>query len=100
VELQRGIKHFLGVASLAFGVVGIVKPDVPARLTGAGVGEARGLGFRDVAIGAAIYASPRVGFAQRAVVDLGDAWVFAKRKPPVVALALGSAALAAVAATR
>jgi len=100
VDLRTGVKHYLGIASLAFGVAGIVKPELPARLTGAEVDEARGLGFRDLAIGAAIYASPRVGLAQRALVDLGDAVVFAKRKPAVVAVALGSAALAAIALTR
>jgi hypothetical protein len=85
---------------LAAGVAGILKPELPARLTGAELEEARGLGFRDLAVGLAIYADPRVGLAQRALVDLGDAIVFAGRKPPVAVVALGSAALAAYAFTR
>jgi hypothetical protein len=94
MDAHEAIRHYLGIASLAAGLVGIVKPELPARLTGAEVDEARGLGFRDLAIGAAIYASPRVGLAQRALVDLGDAITFAKRKPAVAVVALGSAALA------
>jgi hypothetical protein len=69
-------------------------------LTGAEIDEARGLGFRDLAIGAAICAAPRVGLAQRALVDVGDAFAFAKRKPAVAVVALGSAAFAAYALTR
>ena len=94
------IKHLMGGGSLALGAAGVVRPATLARMTGTSVEEARGLGFRDLAIGAVIYSSPRLGLAQRALVDLGDAWVFAKRKPPIAVLGLGSAALAAFAATR
>jgi len=94
------IKHVMGAGSLAVGAAGIVKPATLARMTGATAEEARGLGFRDLAIGAVIYSSPRLGLAQRALVDLGDAWVFAKRKPAIAALGVGSAAVAAFAATR
>jgi multisubunit Na+/H+ antiporter MnhG subunit len=94
------IKHFLGAASLGLGLLGVAKPDLFVRLTGAEKNEARGLGFRDLLVGVGIYAAPRVGLAQRALADLGDAIVFARRKPVVVPIALASAALAAYAATR
>jgi phosphotransferase system glucose/maltose/N-acetylglucosamine-specific IIC component len=100
VNVRDTARRYLGAASLAAGLVGILEPELPARLTGAEIDEARGLGFRDLAIGLAIYASPRVGLAHRALVDLGDALTFAKRRPPVAAVALGSAALAVYAATR
>jgi multisubunit Na+/H+ antiporter MnhG subunit len=94
------VKHFMGAGSLGFGVLGVAKPDLFARLTGASEDEARGLGFRDLAIGVGIYASPRVGLAQRAIADLGDAVGFARRKPVVSVVALASAALAAFALRR
>jgi hypothetical protein len=100
VETQHALKHFIAAGSLALGAVGIVKPRVPAEWTGAAEPEARGLGFRDLAVGIAVYANPRLGLAQRAIVDVGDAIVFARRKPAVVAVALGSAALAVYARTR
>ena len=90
----------MGAASLGLGVAGIVKPDLFVRLTGAEHHEARGLGFRDLIVGVGIYTAPRVGLAQRALADLGDSIVFARRKPVVVPLALASAALAAYAAAR
>jgi hypothetical protein len=94
------IKHFMGAASLGFGVLGLAKPDLFVRLTGAERNEARGLGFRDLVVGLGIYAAPKVGLAQRALADVGDAVVFARRKPQVVPIALLSAALAAYAAAR
>jgi hypothetical protein len=94
------IKHLMGAASLGLGVLGLAKPEVFARLTGAAVDEARGLGFRDLVVGLGIYAAPKVGLAQRALADVGDAIVFARRKPAVVPIALVSAALAAVGALR
>jgi hypothetical protein len=94
------IRHALGVASLGFGVLGLARPDLFVRLTGAEIDEARGLGFRDLVVGLGIYAAPRVGLAQRALADIGDAVVFARRKPKVVPVALMSAALAAYAAAR
>jgi hypothetical protein len=99
MDSPTAVRHFMGAASLGLGLAGVVKPDLLARLTGAEKDEARGLGFRDLAIGLAIYATPRLGLAQRALVDLGDAWVFARRKPAVIPVALGSAALAVYAAT-
>jgi multisubunit Na+/H+ antiporter MnhG subunit len=93
------VKHLIGAASLVLGVVGVARPDLLARLTGAAEDEARGLGFRDLAIGVAVYVAPRVGLAQRAIVDVGDAVTFARRRPAVVPVALASAALAAYAAT-
>ena len=100
MDTPDAVKHGLGIASLGVGAVGIVKPEFPARLTGAAIAEARGLGFRDLAVGITIYAHPRVGLAQRAIVDIGDAVTFAKRKPAVAAVAVGSAALAVYALTR
>ena len=94
------IKHGMGIASLGFGVLGLLKPDLFMRLTGAERNEARGLGFRDLVVGLGIYAAPRVGLAQRALADVGDAIVFARRKPKVVPIALVSAAVAAYAAAR
>jgi hypothetical protein len=90
----------MGAASLGFGVLGLANPDLFVRLTGAERDEARGLGFRDLVVGLGIYAAPRVGLAQRALADVGDAIVFAQRKPKVVPVALVSAALAAYAAAR
>jgi hypothetical protein len=90
----------MGVSSFALGVAGIVKPDLFVRLTGAGRDEARGLAFRDLVVGMGIYAAPKVGLAQRAIADVGDSIVFARRKPVVVPIALASAALAAYAAAR
>jgi hypothetical protein len=94
------IKHVMGAASLGFGVLGLLKPNLLVRLTGAERNEARALGFRDLVVGVGIYAAPRVGLAQRALADTGDAIVFARRKPIVVPLALASAALAAYGAAR
>ena len=90
----------MGAASLGLGVLGIVRPEIFVRLTGAERDETRGLGFRDLLVGIGIYAAPRVGLTQRALADLGDAIVFARRKPVVVPVALVSAALAAYAAAR
>jgi hypothetical protein len=94
------IRHAIGIASLGLGVLGLARPDLFVRLTGAERDEARGLGFRDLLVGFGIYAAPRVGLAQRALADVGDAIVFARRKPMVVPVALASAALAAYAAAR
>ena len=94
------INQLMGAASLGFGVLGLANPDLFVRLTGAERDEARGLGFRDLVVGLGIYAAPRVGLAQRALADVGDAIVFAKRKPKVVPVALVSAALAAYGAAR
>ena len=94
------IRHVMGGGSLALGIAGIVKPELFVRLTGAERNEARGLGFRDILIGIGIYAAPRVGLVQRAVADVGDSIVFARRKPIVVPIALASAAIAAYAARR
>jgi hypothetical protein len=94
------IKHAMGAASLGLGVLGLVRPDLFVWLTNAERNEARALGFRDLVVGLGIYAAPRVGLAQRAVADVGDAIVFARRKPVVVPVALASAALAAYAAAR
>jgi len=90
----------MGAASLGLGVLGLVKPDLFVWLTGAERNQARALGIRDLVVGLGIYAAPRVGLAQRAVADVGDAIVFARRKPVVVPVALASAALAAYAAAR
>jgi hypothetical protein len=94
------IKQLMGAASLGLGVLGVLKPQVFVRLTGAKRGEARALAFRDLVVGVGIYAAPRVGLAQRALADVGDAVVFARRKPLVVPIALASAALATYAARR
>jgi hypothetical protein len=94
------IKHVMGAASIGLGVVGVTRPELFMRLTGAERDEARGLGFRDLVVGVGIYAAPRVGLAQRALADVGDAIVCARRKPLVVPVALASAAIAAYAAAR
>jgi hypothetical protein len=98
--MHRAIRQVMGAASLGFGVLGLARPDLFVRLTGAERDEARGLGFRDLVVGLGIYAAPRVGLMQRALADVGDAIVFARRKPVVVPVALASAALAAYAAAR
>lgn len=90
----------MGIASLGLGLLGVAKPELFMRLTGAERNEARALGFRDLVVGLGIYAAPRVGLAQRALADVGDAIVLARRKPAVVPVALVSAALAAYAASR
>lgn len=94
------VKHLMGAASLGLGVLGVAKPEVFVRLTGASKDEARGLGFRDLVVGVGIYASPRVGLAQRAIADFGDAVGFARRKPVVSVVALASAAAAVFALRR
>jgi len=93
--MRNGIKHSMAIASFAFGISGLIKPSFLGRLTGASDDEARGLGFRDIAVGVGIYASPSVGLAQRALADVGDAANFARRKPAVVPVALLSAVIAA-----
>jgi hypothetical protein len=98
--MAKLIKHWMGIASLGLGVLGLAKPEVFMRLTKAGRNEARALAVRDLVIGIAIYAAPRDGLAQRAVADVGDAINFAKRTPAVVPVSLVSAALAAYAAAR
>jgi hypothetical protein len=96
----RSLTNALGAASLALGAAGIVAPRLLARATGTSTLEARELGFRDVAIGVAIYASPRIGLAQRAFADFGDAVAFARRKPWISTVALCGAAVAAYALAR
>ena len=88
----------MGIGSLALGVAGIVRPQLFHRLCDASEDEARELGVRDLCVGIAIYASPRVGLAQRAISDLGDAVVFGRRKPVVGVVAVASALVAAAAA--
>ena len=95
----RALQHIVGAGSLAVGAAGIVQPRL-AAWTGVEPPEARGLGFRDIAIGVAVYAHPRIGLLQRAIVDVGDAFVFARRNALVSGLAVGSAALALYARTR
>jgi len=99
VETARALQHAIGGGSLALAAVGILKPRL-AAWTGVEPPEARGLGFRDLVIGAAVYADPRIGYLQRAIVDVGDALVFARRNGVVSALGVGSAALAVYARTR
>jgi hypothetical protein len=96
----KALTNALGAASIGLGAAGIVAPRLLARLTGTSTLEARELGFRDVAIGAAIYASPRIGLAQRAFADFGDAVAFARRKPWISAVALGGVAVAGYALAR
>jgi hypothetical protein len=93
------VQHGMGIGSLVLGVVGVARPSLLGRLTGATEDEARELGFRDLCVGLAIYASPRVGLAQRALADLGDAVVFRRRKPVVALVAVFSALAAAAAAS-
>jgi multisubunit Na+/H+ antiporter MnhG subunit len=94
------IKQFMGIASFGFGILGLARPDLFMRMTGAEKHEARGLAMRDIVVGVGIYAAPKVGLAQRAVADVGDSFLFARRKPIVVPVALVSAALAAYASAR
>jgi len=95
---MRFVKHLMGSASIGLGLAGIVAPSMIGRLTAATDDEARELGVRDLCVGMAIYASPRVGLAQRALADLGDAVVFGRRKPIVGVIAVASALVAAAAA--
>ena len=64
--MHSAVKHAMGLGSLALGVAGIVRPSLFGRLCEATEDEARELGVRDLCVGLAIYASPRVGLAQRA----------------------------------
>jgi hypothetical protein len=96
--VNRAVKHAMGLGSLALGVAGIVRPQLFRRLCDATEDEARELGVRDLCVGVAIYASPRVGLAQRALSDLGDAVVFGRRKRIVGVVAVLSALVAAAAA--
>lgn len=96
--MRTFVKHALGGASLALGVAGIVRPQLFRRLCDASEDEARELGVRDLCVGIAIYASPRLGLTQRALSDLGDAVVFGRRKPVVGVIAVASALVAAAAA--
>jgi hypothetical protein len=98
VDTRRAIARLMGGASLGLGLVGAVKPSLPARLTGASEDEARELGFRDLVVGIGICLNPRLGLVQRAIADLGDAVVFARRKRAVSVIAVVSAAIAALAA--
>jgi hypothetical protein len=98
VRVRGIVKHVMGLGSLALGVAGIVRPSLFQRLCNATEDEARELGVRDLCVGVAIYASPRVGLAQRALADVGDAVVFGRRKRVVRVVAVLSALVAAVAA--
>jgi hypothetical protein len=99
VNGERALRHVIGAGSLVLGAVGVLKPRLMAW-TGVEELEARGLGFRDLAVGFAVYADPRVGFVQRAIVDAGDAVLFARRNALVSMLAVGSAGVALYARTR
>lgn len=96
---QRALQHVVGGGSLLVGAAGIIAPRL-FEWTGVDEPEARGLAVRDLVVGVAVYADPRVGFLQRAIVDAGDAFVFARRNAVVSGLAVGSAALALYARTR
>ena len=96
--MRSAVRHGMALGSLALGVAGIVRPALFHRLCDASEDEARELGVRDLCVGLAIYASPRLGLAQRALADLGDAVVFGRRKPFVGVIAGASAVVAAAAA--
>jgi hypothetical protein len=96
--VRIAVKHLMGLGSIGLGLVGVVRPSVIGRLTDASEDEARELAFRDLVVGLGIYANPRIGLAQRALADLGDAVVFRRRKPVVAAIAVVSAVTAAAAA--
>jgi hypothetical protein len=96
--MPNAVKHFMGIGSFAFAISGLVRPSFLAGLTNTTEDEARELAFRDLVVGVGIYASPRVGLAQRALADLGDAIVFGRRKPAVAVVAIVSALVAGTAA--
>lgn len=102
VFTQNRLAKLLGVGTLAFGVLGLVRPGVLGRMVASDEETAREIGFRDLGNGALLLASPdpRPAIAQRMLFDVSDALMFGRRKPGVAAAALGFAALSAFALTR
>ena len=88
----------IAAGSLAFGVLGAVKPRAMAWLLGSSDEIGRQIGFRDLG-NALVFAAgaTRAGLAQRLLFDLCDTLQFGRRKPHVGAVALGAAALDAYA---
>jgi hypothetical protein len=91
----------LGAGSLAFGVLGLVRPARLARMMAIGEDAARIVGFRDTGSALALFASAdkRLAVVQRMLFDAGDAALLARRRPgaAVAALAFGCLGAAALA---
>jgi hypothetical protein len=98
---QKSLTRVLGLGTLAFGVLGVVRPASLARMMDAEEEHARAIGYRDLGSGLALLwsADPRPPIVQRMLYDVGDALYLASRKPAAAAAAaaLGFAALCAVA---
>lgn len=96
---QKSLTRVLGVGTLAFGLLGIARPAVLARLMDAEEEHARAVGYRDLGSGLALLWSSdrRAAIAQRMLYDVSDALYLSSRKPAAAAAALGFAALCAVA---
>jgi hypothetical protein len=96
---QRGLTRILGTGALAFGVLGVVRPAVLARMMDASEDHARAIGVRDLGNALVLFASrdPRPAIVQRMLYDVGDAFQLAPRKPAAAAAAIGFAALGALA---
>lgn len=99
---RRRLANFLGAGTLAFGMLGLVRPGSLARMVDSSEETAREIGVRDTANGLLLLAlgDPRPAIAQRAFYDVSDAVLFGRRKPVVAVAALGFAALSLFALTR
>jgi hypothetical protein len=99
---QRRLANVLGAGALAFGVLGLARPQALARMAATDEETARELGFRDLGNGGLLLASsdPRLAIVQRMLFDASDALLFGRRKPSVAVAALAFAALGAFALTR
>lgn len=91
----------LGLGSLGFAAWGLVAPGSVASAVNISPGAARAIGWRDLALGAALLARPGPApLVARAAADVADAALFARRRPVVAVVAVASAATASLAAAR
>jgi hypothetical protein len=92
---RRSWSYGLGAGTLAFAAWAFARTEQLADLIGADIATARAMAVRDLGSGIALVVSPdpRGAIAARVLYDLGDAAIFGRGRPKVVASALGFAAL-------
>jgi hypothetical protein len=92
---NRGWSYLLGAACLGFAGWALARPDRLAALIDSDLATARAMAVRDFGSGVALVASrdPRPAMVARVLYDIGDAAIFGRGRPKVVASALGFAAL-------
>lgn len=97
----RAVSVALGLGSLGFAGYGLAAPYSVGNMIGISPGVASALAWRDLALGVALLASgSRQALVARAIADLGDAALSARRRPTIAVVAAVSASTALAAASR